>query len=92
MMVWVFLLSLMGFYLLLLLNKKQQRQTSTFSRVVLRYPRTVRSLAILCFVLGCALCMSQYGASIGFVSWWIFASPVIFVLILCKNSLKKPQS
>ncbi|EXD37808.1 hypothetical protein J500_0265 [Acinetobacter sp. 479375] len=32
--------------------------------------------------------IAAYGTSIGFVSWWLFATPLVFALILYLNDLK----
>jgi hypothetical protein len=33
------------------------------------------------------LCL-EYGNAIGFVSWWLFATPITFLLVLWVNELK----
>ena len=33
------------------------------------------------------LCL-EYGSAIGFVSWWLFATPITFLLVLWVNELK----
>ena len=49
---------------------------------------------ILIPLIAAAIFIKKFGISIGFISWWLFASPVILFLILLMNDLKqkdKPQ-
>lgn len=42
------------------------------------------------FIAGALLCW-KYGRSIGFISWWIFATPITFFFILWVNDVSKPS-
>mgnify|MGYP000004528107 FL=1 len=87
----LFVLIFTGFYLLFLLSEKQLKKTAQSRfQIILKYRKLTRFSAYLCFLCGFYLSISMYGFSIGFISSWIFASPIIFALILCNNRLKKP--
>ncbi|MFE1971414.1 DUF1634 domain-containing protein, partial [Acinetobacter baumannii] len=49
-------------------------------------------LAFLLFALSGFILIKKYGFSIGFVSWWIFATPLTFLLILWLNPLKPSKT
>ncbi|MFI7961399.1 DUF1634 domain-containing protein, partial [Acinetobacter baumannii] len=52
----------------------------------------LRILAFLLFALSGFILIKKYGFSIGFVSWWIFATPLTFLLILWLNPLRALKS
>lgn len=91
MIIFVFLLIFLGFYLLFLMSEKQKKNTahSRFKKL-LQHLKLARYAAYTCFIAGFFLSMWIYGSSIGWVSWWIFASPIIFMIILTNNRLKAP--
>ncbi|KHF77788.1 hypothetical protein PJ15_0844 [Acinetobacter sp. neg1] len=62
--------------------------SKTKQQFVIRYQIQLKVLAYLCFLLAGSLLCLEYGSSIGFVSWWIFATPVTFLLVLWVNELK----
>ena len=51
----------------------------------------VRLVSMLLIITATVLCSDQYGSSIGFISLWIFLTPLIFGLILYINDLKPKQ-
>jgi len=74
---------------MLLLYKCSSKQISKAKQqFVIRYQLQLKVLAYLCFLLAGSLLCLKYGSSIGFVSWWIFATPVTFLLVLWVNELK----
>lgn len=74
---------------MLLLYKCSSKQISkSKQQFVIRYQIQLKVLAYLCFLLAGSLLCLEYGSSIGFVSWWIFATPVTFLLVLWVNELK----
>ncbi|MDR7015569.1 hypothetical protein [Acinetobacter sp. 3657] len=54
---------------------------------VQRFRLQLRMCAFFCFFLAGALLCLIYGSSIGFVGWWIFATPLTFFVILAVNDL-----
>ncbi|WP_109441161.1 DUF1634 domain-containing protein [Acinetobacter haemolyticus] len=65
------------------LSKSPYRHQINSFRFILR-------LAAFCvFLIAGALLCWEYGRSIGFISWWIFATPITFFLILWVNPLKQ---
>ncbi|ELO6155855.1 DUF1634 domain-containing protein [Acinetobacter tandoii] len=80
----------LGLWILHLLSSKQIAKTKQSSlHVLTQFPFISRCLAYLLFLSAAAVLIAHYGISIGFVSWWIFASPLSFLLIMCINDLKK---
>ena len=80
----------LGLWVLHLLSSKQIAKTKQSSlHVLTQFPFISRGLAYLLFLSAAAILIDHYGISIGFVSWWIFASPVSLLLIMCINDLKK---
>ncbi|ENW07735.1 hypothetical protein [Acinetobacter beijerinckii] len=66
------------------INKAQSKNQQIF----IHYRTHFRVVAYICFLLAGSLLCLEYGSSIGFVSWWIFATPVTFILVLWINELK----
>ncbi|MBJ9955551.1 DUF1634 domain-containing protein [Acinetobacter courvalinii] len=79
-------LTLIGMLLLYKCSAKQI--TKAKQQVFIRYKTQLRVLAYACFLIAGSLLCLTYGSSIGFISWWIFATPVTFVLVLSVNELK----
>lgn len=85
----VFLIVYLGFYLLFLLSEKRKKQTLTSKfKVVLQYPRLFKIFAYFLFILAISILISLQSGSVGFVSFWVFASPIIFLLVLSHSSFK----
>ncbi|MFI8032892.1 DUF1634 domain-containing protein [Acinetobacter sp. ABJ_C3_5] len=79
-------LTLIGMMLLYKCSAKQI--TKAKQQVFIRYKTQLRVLAYVCFLIAGSLLCLTYGSSIGFISWWIFATPVTFMLVLSVNELK----
>ena len=74
---------------MLLLYKCSAKQISKAKQqALIRYQIQLRILAYACFLTAGSLLCFTYGSSIGFISWWIFATPVTFLLVLWVNELK----
>ena len=81
---------LLGMWCLHLLSSKQIEKTKRSQWYFLtHYPQYSRSIAYILFLIAAAIFIAIFGISIGFISWWLFASPVILFLILLINDLKK---
>lgn len=79
----------LGMSVLHLLSSKQFEKTKKSRLNVLTvYATLARYIAFILFIVATLLLILEYGSSIGFVSWWLFASPIIFILILYFNDLK----
>ena len=94
MMFFVFILTLLGMYLLFISTEKYRSSKSTghFKSLAQKYCSLLRILAFLLFALSGFILIKKYGFSIGFVSWWIFATPLTFLLILWLNPLRAFKS
>lgn len=94
MMFFVFILTLLGRYLLFISTEKYRSPKSTghFKSLAQKYYSLLRILAFLLFALSGFILIKKYGFSIGFVSWWIFATPLTFLLILWLNPLKPSKT
>lgn len=79
-------LTLIGMWLLYKCSAKQISKTK--QQVFIRYKTQLRVLAYVCFLTAGSLLCFTYGSSIGFISWWIFATPITFLLVLWVNELK----
>ncbi|MFV5262633.1 DUF1634 domain-containing protein [Acinetobacter courvalinii] len=79
-------LTLIGMLLLYKCSAKQISKAK--QQVFIRYKTQLRVLAYACFLIAGSLLCLTYGSSIGFISWWIFATPVTFLLVLWVNELK----
>ena len=86
---------LLGMWSLHLLSSKQIEKTKRSQwRFLTHYPQYSHCFAYILFLIAAAIFIKKFGISIGFISWWLFASPVILFLILLMNDLKqkdKPQ-
>lgn len=81
----VFLQLYIGFYLLYLLSEKSKKKV----QIVSCHPQVFKIIAYLLFISGLVELIHQYGSSVGLVSWWIFTSPILFILILGQAKLKR---
>lgn len=83
------LISFFGFYLL---SEKQRKKTqhSRFAWLLNNIKMYKFVCAVLC-IIATSLLMLCYGSSIGFVAWWIFASPLLLMIILSVNDLKRTE-
>jgi hypothetical protein len=90
MMLIVFFLTLLGMYFLFVSSEKYRGPKSKgyFKLLSQKYYGLFRAWAFILFALGVFVLIKKYGFSIGFVSWWIFATPLTFFLILWLNPLK----
>ncbi|WP_064191278.1 hypothetical protein [Acinetobacter baumannii] len=94
MMFFVFILTLLGMYLLFISSEKYRSPKSAghFKLFAQKYYSLLRILAFLLFALSGFILIKKYGFSIGFISWWIFATPLTFLLILWLNPLKPSKT
>jgi len=84
-----FLLILLGMFLLYAVSAKHMEKTKKSRFHVLAQSAFItRSIALLCFFAACGSLTYIYGNSIGIVSWFIFATPLVFLLICTVNDLK----
>lgn len=79
-------LTLIGMLLLYKCSSKQISKAK--QQFLIHYQTHLRVLAYVCFLFAGSLLCLEYGSSIGFISWWIFATPVTFILVLSVNELK----
>ena len=81
---------LLGMWSLHLLSSKQIEKTKRSQwRFLTHYPQYSHCFAYILFLIAAAIFIKKFGISIGFISWWLFASPVILLLILLINNLRK---
>lgn len=80
-------------YLLFMASEKYRSPKSTghFKLLAQKYYRQFKIAAFILFALSAFILIQHYNFSIGFVSWWIFATPLTFVLILLLNPLKSSK-
>ncbi|MFW1925645.1 MULTISPECIES: DUF3292 domain-containing protein [Acinetobacter] len=84
----VFLI-MFGMYILYVLSIKQIEKTKKSKlHFMTQHINILRLFACLLFLVAGSLFIAAYGTSIGFVSWWLFATPLVFALILYLNDLK----
>lgn len=88
-----FILTLNGMHILYRLSDKQLEKTKKSKWVWLtRYTKVAKLSSFISFLIAGSLLIAQYGTSIGFISWWIFATPLVFSLILWVNDVRsKPE-
>ncbi|MCU4412959.1 DUF3292 domain-containing protein [Acinetobacter sp. WU_MDCI_Axc73] len=78
-----------GMYILFALSSKQIEKTKKSKLYFMtQHINMLRLFACLLFLIAGSLFIAIYGTSIGFVSWWLFATPLVFALILYLNDLK----
>lgn len=86
-------LTLLGMYFLFISSEKYRAPKSTghFKSLAQKSHSLLRISAFLMFVLSGFILIQKFGFSVGFVSWWIFATPLTFILILLINPLKSSK-
>ena len=86
-------LIVLGMYILYALSSKQIEKTKKSELYVLaNHVKNMRIFAFILFLVAGSFFIAYYGSSIGFVSWWLFATPLVFIIILYVNDLKpKPE-
>lgn len=78
-----------GMSILYVLSIKQIEKTKKSKfHFMTQHINILRLFACLLFLVAGSLFIAAYGTSIGFVSWWLFATPFVFGLILYINDLK----
>ncbi|MPW44775.1 DUF1634 domain-containing protein [Acinetobacter guerrae] len=83
------ILIVIGMYILYVLSSKQLEKTKkTKLQILVRHAKVMRIVAFILFLIAGSFFIVAYGSSIGFVSWWLFATPFVFGLILYINDLK----
>lgn len=83
------LLTFIGMFLLYRSSAKQITKAKVTQQQFLKRFKTQISIsAFVCFLVAVSLLCLKYGNSVGFISWWIFATPVTFMLVLLVNELK----
>lgn len=83
------LLTFIGMFLLYRSSAKQITKAKATQQQFLKHFKTQISIsAFVCFLVAVSLLCLKYGNSVGFISWWIFATPVTFMLVLLVNELK----
>lgn len=87
-----FLFILSAIYGLYQVSEKQMKKTLQSKWALLaQHPRIVRVISLLLLIIATVLIIQEDGYSIGFVSFWIFSSPLIFIFILYINELSTKQ-
>jgi len=88
-----FILILLGMYLLFIASEKYRSPKSKglFKSLAQKHYRHFKISAFILFGLCAYILIQHYNFSIGFVSWWIFATPLTFGLILLVNPLKSSK-
>lgn len=83
------LIAFFGFYLL---SEKQRKKTqqSRFAWLLNNVKMYKLACIVLC-IIASSLLMWCYNSSIGFVAWWVFASPLLLLIILSVNNLKRTE-
>ena len=83
------LLTFIGMFLLYRSSAKQiTKAKATQQQFLKRFKTPISISAFVCFLVAVSLLCLKYGNSVGFISWWIFATPVTFMLVLLVNELK----
>ncbi len=83
------LLTFIGMFLLYRSSAKQITKAKVTQQQFLKRFKTQISIsAFVCFLVAVSLLCLKYGNSVGFIRWWIFATPVTFMLVLLVNELK----
>ena len=83
------LLTFIGMFLLYRSSAKQiTKAKATQQQFLKRFKTQISISAFVCFLVAVSLLCLKYGNSVGLISWWIFATPVTFMLVLSVNELK----
>lgn len=84
------LLIIAGMFILYQCSSKYiHKAPSNRKQLLIRFRSILRLIAYGCFVVSGSLLCLYYGNSIGFVGWWIFATPVTFLLVLWVNDVTR---
>ncbi|RGD90589.1 hypothetical protein [Acinetobacter sp. SWAC57] len=80
-------------YILFLVSEKQRPKThkSRWSKCAEHY-QICRYFAFAVLAVALTLLIQYTGRGVGSVSFFIFASPILFILILCINDLKPKKT
>ncbi|WP_130802666.1 DUF1634 domain-containing protein [Acinetobacter ihumii] len=82
-----------GMYILYMLSSKHIEKTKKSQfKFLTHYITAMRLFAFILFLIAGSCFIAAYGSSIGFISWWLFATPLVFTLILYINDLKPKNS
>lgn len=73
-------------------HKKKTQRPYIFLNFFNHRPYLCRIFACFFYLLATLLLSKQYHFSVGFISFWIFASPILFVFILSINHLSSQKS
>ncbi|SDC04729.1 hypothetical protein [Acinetobacter boissieri] len=85
-------MSYFSFYLLYLSSDKQKKIVSVSKlAIIAQKPRVFKALAFGLFFTTFILLSQHYSYSVAFFSFWIFATPLIFLLVLRNNQLKSKK-
>lgn len=89
-MMTLFLEIYMGFYLLYVQSEKARKKVASSKiSVILRYRKIAICLAYCLFFHVIWKLTEQYGCSVGIVSWWVFITPILLILIGLQTCLTK---
>lgn len=87
-----FVFILCAVYGLYRVSEKQMKKTLQSKWALLaHHPRIVRVISLVLLVIATVLIIQEDGYSIGFISFWVFSSPLIFIFILYINQLSAKQ-
>ena len=75
------------FFFYLASNKKKMQWSYLPLHFLSHRPQLCRLFACGFYLLATVLLSQQYHVSIGFISFWVFASPILFLFILSVNPL-----
>ena len=78
----------LGCLILYAVSNKQVKRTqqSKYAVLAIHIPYT-KLIALILFTLAFVLLSFKFGWSVGFVSFWILLSPILFILILKNKSV-----
>ncbi|MBF7686980.1 DUF1634 domain-containing protein [Acinetobacter rathckeae] len=86
------LISYFAFYLLYLSSDKQKKViVQSRWAFIAKKPPAYKTLAVTLCITAFILLAQDYGYSVAFITWWVFATPLIFLLILRNNPLKSKK-
>lgn len=83
------MLIVFGMALLYMVSHKQleKLKKSRFA-LLTKFVKSIRIFSFFLFFCAASCFIYHYGDSVGFVSWWLFATPLTFFIILYVNDLK----
>jgi hypothetical protein len=77
------LLSGLGFYYSS--EKQQKKVLKSKLHIFAKHARTCKFIASFLFIIALAILFYIYDLSIGFISVWVFATPIFLSIIFAKN-------